>query len=369
MLTRSRSARLALTAALLLSAACSDGTGPAPANFDPVQTDADLNALADVAGNPSLESFNVMSGYFSVSQPVSASSASARVLSSMKAPLTSVTARKVAEQTARSLATRLFKSGSSVPSLEVLPPDQLGTTYIFDDATAQYVASTREGAPANGVRFVLYALDPVSEAPIVGTETGYVDIIDTSAGSQTTAGLRLLVVSGGTTYLDYAFSASATINSAQLSVAGFMTDGTTRLNFDIDFTLAEGSNQSLDLSIDFNFAIPSRGFSVDGSVQSSGGTSNAIDETLTIKSGGASVRYDIVFDESSVNATILVNNKIFATITGDPDAPAVAGASGEELTPEETATLVRLLNIADDAFELFNGLLTPLSELGAPLPL
>ena len=46
-------------------------------------------------------------------------------------------------------------------------------------------------------------------------------------------GLRLQVVSGTTPFLDYTVIADVAGTSGSLSVGGFLTDGTTRLNFDI----------------------------------------------------------------------------------------------------------------------------------------
>ena len=65
------------------------------------------------------------------------------------------------------------------------------------------------------MRFILYAVDPVSYAPIEPlVETGHVDLIDLSGG--TTQAARVLVVSGNTTYVDYTVTATAGASSASV---------------------------------------------------------------------------------------------------------------------------------------------------------
>ena len=57
------------------------------------------------------------------------------------------------------------------------------------------MASGLTGAPANGVRFVLYAVDPVMLRPVEPVvEVGYADIIDQSTAS--TTDIRVKVVAG-----------------------------------------------------------------------------------------------------------------------------------------------------------------------------
>ncbi len=60
----------------------------------------------------------------------------------------------------------------------------------------------RTGAPANGVRFLIYAVNPITFVPVEPLqEVGYVQLTDLSGSS--TQAARVIVVSGETTYLDY----------------------------------------------------------------------------------------------------------------------------------------------------------------------
>ena len=75
-------------------------------------------------------------------------------------------------------------------------------------------------------------MDPVTLTPVEPlVETGYVDLIDLSAGA--TQAARVLVVSGGTTYLDYTVTATSGASSGRVTVIGMVTDGTTQANINL----------------------------------------------------------------------------------------------------------------------------------------
>ena len=69
-------------------------------------------------------------------------------------------------------------------ALAVLPAEVLGKTFEYNSGTAQYEATERAGAPANGVRFILYAINPVTQVPVEPlTEAGYADVLDESTAT------------------------------------------------------------------------------------------------------------------------------------------------------------------------------------------
>src|SRR5205807_3430389 len=81
-----------------------------------------------------------------------------------------------------------------------------GKTFVWDTTAARYVTSTAAGAPANGVRFVLYTTQPpISEPSRPLTAMGYADLTDQSTSSAAVLGVAVL---GGTgpnpvTYVSY----------------------------------------------------------------------------------------------------------------------------------------------------------------------
>src|SRR3989454_10375484 len=110
------------------------------------------------------------------------------------------------------------------------------------------------GAPSNGVRFILYALDLAGQ-PIAAQPIGYADLMDESSGNTQT--LHVLVVGTTTdppvTYLDYAVSVTLGVGTATAAVVGFITDGIERL----DFNAAIGENSgsaTFDIRFDVNAA-------------------------------------------------------------------------------------------------------------------
>ena len=102
------------------------------------------------------------------------------------------------------------------------------------------------GAPANGVRFILYAINPVTGEPVDPLqEVGYADLLDQSTGSSNS--VRVQLVSNNVTYFDYGVTGSSTASSAQVVVDGYVTDGTTRVNFDLNTSAVQtGSEAGLD---------------------------------------------------------------------------------------------------------------------------
>jgi hypothetical protein len=254
------------------------------------------------------------------------------------------------------VARELRPSEAGIP---VIPPPLLGTTFVYDPALGDYVPDhDRPGAPANGVRFILYAVNPITEEPIVGTEVGWADLLDESASVESGIALRLRVVSDGVTYLDYGITAEGGLTSATLGVSGFLTDGTTRLDFDIDVAYRlQGGRELLD--VDFVFDVPGRGFHVEGSARGVEGGSGEVD--MTIRFGPDRIALAAELSETTVDATVRVNGDLFATITGDREHPDIRGAGGRELTQRELEVLGRILWLVEQQFELLGCLLAPAS--------
>jgi hypothetical protein len=85
---------------------------------------------------------------------------------------------------------------------QLISDSSLGMTFVYDPAQNKYVADPlRTGAPANGIRLILYAATSIGE-PDVTQETGHADLIDNGAGVDG-IDLRFEVVNEGQTFLDY----------------------------------------------------------------------------------------------------------------------------------------------------------------------
>jgi hypothetical protein len=351
-------------AALAALAACSDGTGPS-ANLDPVAARADAQAMMAAFNAPTLQEYQTLSGYFDVgSTPVAAAVRGARELLAGGKSVTSAQMGRVA--VAGGFLSSTTETSSMVASRAAsLPAEALGTTFVFDASAGQYVPSDRTGAPANGVRFILYAVDPLTLEPVVTSEVGHVDVIDLNPSGDNSAGIRLLVVGGSTTYLDYSVTATAGISSGTVAVGGYLTDGATRVNFNTTMAVAQLPDGSVTMNVDYAYDVPSRQFGVRGTIEGlSDGDAGSGSMTLTVTSRGATVRYVFEGDGTTLDVSVYVNNRLFATITGGADTITIRGAGGRQLTQDEVQTLGHLLSVAEYSFIYFLGLVGPAGMLG-----
>src|ERR1051325_10391009 len=148
---------------------------PAPGRVqlaNPTATFNQLQAISAVTNTAIFESFSVLAPFF--------------------APPGSATARSLALATfPRELAARYapwntpsFPLSTSWRGGQGVRTQALGTTFVWDPATNSYIASSDSGAPANGERFILYALSQRTGLPSVPlTAIGYVDLTHASAGA------------------------------------------------------------------------------------------------------------------------------------------------------------------------------------------
>jgi hypothetical protein len=338
-------------------------TGPREdVGFDAQRLSADVVAVERAMHPPVLESFIALSPRFDLAPPVTAAAAISRGIIGRSADLTLAVSKQLALATAEQLMAAAM--GDVVLASPALRPGSLGTTYVYDPALSRYVpAPARTGAPANGVRFILYAVNPITHAPIVSVEVGHADLIDEGIARPTGLGLRLIVVSEGTTYLDYRVAIDGSPNAGTLTVSGFLTDGETRLDFDIGATGTVGPTGAT-MNVAFEFGVPARAFNVVGTVEGTsapGGNLGRIN--LVVRSGLTKIDVAITGDDHTVNATVLVNDEIFATITGDHHYPVVRGAGGRELSAEEIEALHGIFRLVGGVFELFGTLMAPVAAI------
>lgn len=212
-------ARRSLAAAGLSLALAACGKDNGPSTFDPQGTTTDMAVAQDAFGSQQAASFSAIGPDISVvlnGSPVVASSAALA--------LSRPSARSAAY--ARKLVSLLPRGGTAIqPTVAAIPSSVLGTTFVWDEINDVYVASSLTGAPANGVRFVLYAVDPVMFRPVEPVvEVGYADVIDQSTAS--TTDIRVKVVQANVTYLDYDVSATATASGGVVTISGFASTST-----------------------------------------------------------------------------------------------------------------------------------------------
>ncbi|MCU0621177.1 MAG: hypothetical protein MUC69_06725 [Gemmatimonadales bacterium] len=358
-MTLSRLARGGATALLLALAACTTSEEPAPFNPDGAATDVEI-ALGAFA-SPTVQSFGVAADDIDEVFSGSLITASSHLLASTgQTAAFGSAARRLSRATA-SLA-GLDRQGG-VASVEVLPPSVLGLTFVFDPATERYVASTRTGAPANGVRFVLYTVNPVTGEPAEPLqEVGYADIVD--EGTASTTSLRTTVVSGGTTYLDYRVDVTAGLNSGVALVDGFVTNGVDRVNFDLRNEVRVGSG--ISATLDYLLAVPTRDVTFDWQVALSDILSEdavtEVDLQMAGPHGDVRLAGEVVGLDGVLAVT--VNGEPFALVTVSAENPPLfTDPNGNPLTPAEQEALRRIFDLIEDGADVFEDLLDPIDDL------
>jgi hypothetical protein len=340
-------ARLVSVTGLGLQTACSDGSGPKPGQFNAGRVEAGVAAVQRAAASPMLGSL-VATGRVAGSVAASASAGAIEGANGL-------------EDAVRRIAAATMGAGTAL--IPVMQPSVLGKTFVYDASRRTYVPdATRTGAPPNGVRFVLYETGGNGD-PVPGREIGYADLTDERRSSPTTAGVRLVVVSGGVTHLDYAFDLTGSLDAATFVVQGFLSDGTERVDFSIR-TSSQLFGRGGEASIDATLTVPRHDFTVTAKAEGIAGESNGDGKIdLTVTSGADQIVVNAETTEGQLDASFTVNGQLLATATGDPSAPVIRGESGRDLTTEELHALGAIVGMAGGLFQLVADLLAPAGVL------
>jgi len=238
----------------------------------------------------------------------------------------------------RGVRTRPLAFGSSAQPL--IPADLLGTTFEWDEVEGAYVQTERAGAPAAGVRFILY--DRTQSPPV---ENGFLDITDESDPSADR--LNVHVEKDGITRLDYDVEVTETTSGLTVAVAGFLTDGASRIDFEVLEAVTETVDGfGIDVSYSMSLAGESLGVEFDYVVDF--GTTLTLELTATFVNGFNTLVLDLSqTGEGAIEGTVEWNGDLVMTIVDDGTGqPAFLGPEGEELTLAEAQALEDMFEIA-----------------------
>ncbi len=254
-------------------------------------------------------------------------------------------------------ATKLLGAAIRIP---LISTGNLGKTFVIDPGTGEYaVDPTRGGAPANGVRFVLYELIEGTESPDLENEIGHVDLVDAGAGISG-IDLRLTAVANGLPFIDYGVAVDGSDTEGNVSIDGFVTDGTDQLDFAFDVAATESGAQTT-IELDATLSVNSHNLTVtvaaDGT--SFDGEGGSLTAHVSVRYGGESLDVDVTGNDTSLEASFHINGSLFATATGDPENPVVLGADGMELSEGEMAVLGEIIQTTDEVFTFFGELVEP----------
>lgn len=349
---------LAASAALVLAACGDDDNGGAP--FSAEGTSSDVNAVSSAFSSPAMSSLtwsaNGIDGVFGA--PLVTSSVQAINTAGHSTGNLAESARRLGRSAAS------FNGSSAVHvALAVIPAEVLGKTFEYNTETAQYAATARTGAPANGVRFILYAINPVTQVPVEPlAEAGYADLLDQSTA--TSNAMRLQVVSGSVTYLDYGVSGNGDETAGHALIDGFVTNGTTLVNFALDNSYSAAANGSI--GFDYSLDAPSLDIELKYLVAvSQVSTPDAVadvDVTVSGPHGDVGIEGQVT-GEGSLTAT--VNGDAFAVMNLDEDSEisSITKPDGSALTVPEYAALAAIWGFVLKGLDVFEDLLDPVDNL------
>ena len=342
-------------------AACGENGPSGP--FDPNGTSADIGTVQGMFATASFNSFSAFSSYMDAVLGGSITASVAAVQEGTALARGPIRGAGAYARTLTGLLPHSSQIGFSAAS-GAIPPAALGKTYLYSAVDARYVVSDRTGAPSNGVRFVLYAVDPLTHQPASPlNELGYVDVVDRSGSSN--VDVRVLAVSGSTTFIDYGITASGGASGGNIRVLGYISDLTDRANFDLKNGISVSGN-SFNITLDYDLRVPTRSIILDFTVHARTSGADAGDGDLSLLMQGlhGKVEMDGNFGAAGGSLDVKVNGAAFATVAVDVNFnPTVTGRNGEPLTADERTALERIARVVGDAFDVIQQLLGPADSL------
>jgi hypothetical protein len=350
-------------------AGCSGNSNP-DAPFNPAGTTADLEAVGSTFATSTFSSFAALSLKFDAvlgGAPIISRSAAAMDLRGMgrrEQPSGTAATRAAAVESARRLASMLTQPAKQglEASMMAIPASVAGKTFVYDLASGTYVASTRDPLPNTTVRFILYAVDPVTLAPNDPlVETGYVDLIDRSLG--TTQAAQVVVVSGGVAYVDYTVTATSTASGGQVTVIGYVTDGSIQANVKLRSVLSFSGG----LTLYYSLRVPKLELAVDLTLTASDIAQQTGTMTVNQSIQGPNGTVSMIGQFTSTTGLlhIKVNGDAYATITTNGTTTTITRDDGQPFTDDEMNSMNKVFEIQAGAFSSFDQMLTPVGAMFA----
>lgn len=261
------------------------------------------------------------------------------------------------------MAARLgfVRSDIAINSIPLISTGNLGKTFVYDAVQHNWVIDpSRTDAPANGVRFITY--EPKGAEPDASKPIGHTDLIDLGHATAGIA-LRLVVVEGALTIVDYQTTLAGTDDSGHVTVDGFIQNSRDKLDFDID---VHGQNTGGVARADINFELGmvAREFRVIGDVdfeKQNGTERGAVD--LSVRHGLHSFAVDITNELGQLNGDIDLNSSPFALVSGPAHQPVFKRPDGSAMGGAEALVLWRIFDVTEDVFDLFEDLIDPIGAL------
>jgi hypothetical protein len=368
----SRPLRAFAVLGIALAAACSDSTssnGPGTL-VDPAATAGALASFDSALASPVLASFTFLSGSL---RPAAALAGAGRVLVATRpAPPTPGTS-PAAAAVRRLSGLRALAASPLNPQGPLIPDTLYGSVYTWDSASAGYTRSQTSGGPANGVRFTLYAIDPLTGTvsfPL--TPVGRLDLLDESSGP-TNAQLHVIVenTGGTTTYLDYTTSLTVGLGTLTATATGSVTNALQPpANKTLTFTvIASFTLTSVSVHASYTLNNPAFTITLDA-VDVRTLLTDSVDVDLLVLRPNEVVRFAGIMKTTSnvvdtVFAQITVNAQLYASVKGN--AAGVTFYDKNNVPIQDVAAQHDILVALDGLSDVAEGVLLFTAALFEPI--
>ncbi|MFW6084888.1 MAG: hypothetical protein ACODAA_06715 [Gemmatimonadota bacterium] len=218
-----------------------------------------------------------------------------------------------------------------------LPPELRGATLEWDEEVGGYLAGERPGAPAGGLRFIVYDRSATSLP-----EIGFVDVVDTAEADVSSRTVHLL--KDEVTRLDYLLEDGA----GDVTAAGFVTDGSRRVDFDVTQVTGAGPD-GFHLDLDYRFELRDPALTLEVDYDLRGLTTATGTFVATFTDGVDRLTVDLEQGpEQAVGGSVLWNGEERFAITGDDGEPVFLTPDGEDPEPADERAVRGLFEFAFD---------------------
>ena len=331
--------------------ACSEAP-TLPTTVDPVAMQADVDAVEAAFSAPVTASFTSFEVGLAIDNAMAAAGGAAVRYQ--------LPAMMLAEGPVRPLE-RLrhqIRDAALSPTADLMPLTALGKTFEYNTTSDEYEPTARPGAPATGVRFILYTTDGdgLIIEPLV--EVGYVDLTRSSVDNKVTGRAEIYGL-GGTKVMDYTITIGGTTNFPTFSVVGFAGVGVNQ----VTFNLATGySLVTQNVTINWRTDMVARGLSSRVQLAIGGGPNPQYTLGAVMRNGLRKVEIGgtgVV--QGAGDFTVKVGNRVFALVEVDAlGNVTITDPNGGPLSPADELTMFRIFIWFEAALYVPDALLGPL---------
>ena len=359
---------LALGALVLASGACSKKSPTSPAGMSDALSPGTRAGISSVHLALASDAWQALDALAVAPGPAKSVAAVHAILESSVSGARAAGVSNVSASLVRDVAVGLA-SRASQPNAAIIPPDQRGGTWVFDAAQQRYVVDpTRTGAPTNGVRYILYAVNPLDHTVVPDLEIGYADLTDEGDSTPDAGSLRLRAVSHDVVFVDYQVGLVGSAGAAAISVHGTFFDGTRHLTFELR---AQGVHTPAAESqeVHAHLAVPEDAFELASAARATADLTHGtqhVEHAIDIDGHAFAIVGDHAGD--AAQASVAVDGAPFAQISVNGSVTVILGADGRPLPAGQRDALSQLFGLFDQVSGALTRLLEPVGVLFGLVP-